>query len=212
MKRAALVAALFFPALASAGEAPDEWAHWHWVYQGIAHAQRFEATGTEVKSLMVRVARMLPDRAPSSPLIVEVRDLSLQKTLVRGSLPPAEAGKDLRWVEVPLAKGAGKLEKGKTYVVVLRSADTLNEAPWIVAAKDEQVPKGVQADLAKRQLATIVLFRDGADVRFGPQVGAPETTPTGKRTNGGQPYGKSIVVELDLPLPESVLAPSPPKK
>ena len=212
MSRASiLAAALLVPALAQAGEAPaadDEWAHWHWIYQGIAHAQPFVAAGTEVKSLMVRVARMIPERPPASALIVEVRDLALGKTLVKGTISPKEVNKNLRWVQVPLAKGAAKLEKGQTYVVLLRSPDSLNDAPWIVAARDVAPNKGT-VDLTKRELACVVLFRDGGDVRIGPAIGAPDSPPSGTRGGGGQPYTKSLVVELDKPLPEAANAPAP---
>jgi len=196
-----LLAPAAAPAAANAPAPTDEWTHWHWVYQGIAHAQPFVANGTEVKSLMVRAARLLPERAPSSPLLVEVRDPSLEKVLLRGTVSPKEAGKSFRWTQVSLPAKAEKLEKGKPYVLVFRSPDTLNEAPWILAEKEPVWSKDQRPDLSKRQFASVVLFRDGAEVRVGPAAGVPDSTPWGARTSGGQPFGQSTVVELDKPLP-----------
>ena len=197
---------LLVPCLASAAEpaAPaDEWTQWHWVYQGIAHAQPFVASGTEIKSLSVRVARFLPERAPSSPLVVEVRDPSLQRVLAKGTVAPSQAQKSFRWVEVvlPAAGRAAKLEKDKPYLVIFRSPDTLNEAPWILAEKEPLgLPKDPR-DFAARHFACAVQFKDGPEVRFGPAAGAPASTPSGTRTGGGQPFGQSLVVELDRALP-----------
>ena len=130
-----------------------------------------------------------------------MRDPSLEKVLLRGTVSPKEAGKSFRWTQVSLPAKAEKLEKGKPYVLVFRSPDTLNEAPWILAEKEPLgLPKDPR-DFAARHFACAVQFKDGPEVRFGPAAGAPASTPSGTRTGGGQPFGQSLVVELDRALP-----------
>jgi hypothetical protein len=191
------------PAVSLAQDAPStDWLTWHWVYQGVAHAQPFDATGTEVKGVMLRVAR-LTDTLPAAPLIVEVRDRSLSRVFASGSIDPKVTDLTFRWVPVVMDAEKTQLSRGHGYYLVFRSAGSANTAPWIICAQDGAAGKKQLAttDVKNRQFASIVLFKDSPEVHFGPPLEAPASTPKDSGTVGASVYMQSLVVELKKPLP-----------
>src|SRR5262245_21130403 len=105
---------------------------WHWVYSIIAHAQTFEATGTKVTSLRLRVAQLSANR-PAAPLEVEIRDLKFQTIYLRGTIDPEVLRREFRWQPVAL-RHVSPLKPGETYALLFHSRDSKNTGPWAINA------------------------------------------------------------------------------
>src|SRR4051812_8244403 len=83
-------------------EFPGHSAGWYWIYEGVAHAQTFRATGQELSGVRLRVAR-LNARPLAAPLEVEVRDLNLREVHLEGRIRPEQANRAFAWVDVEVS-------------------------------------------------------------------------------------------------------------
>ena len=160
-------------------------AGWYWVYEGVAHAQSFVATGREVSSLHLRVAR-LNARQPLAPLEVEVRDVSLREVFLQGQIRPQEAGRTFRWVPATL-KYRAPLQGGKTYVLLLKSRTTRHDAPWLVNAMFRNLyPHGRHLGWTD-DLFFALSFGNGTGLRVGLPLSTEPTLPLNSGLKGGAP-------------------------
>jgi len=107
------------------------------VYEGIRLVQTFKAPAEAIESVRLRAARTMA--MPAQNLTVELREPGKDKDAALAS-GKAEASlidnlgqrtltRYYQWITIELK--AGKLEKGKTYQLVL-AADAAKEAPWLL--------------------------------------------------------------------------------
>jgi hypothetical protein len=173
---------------------------WYWVYEGVAQAQTFRASGNEVDKLQFRVAQ-LNQQAPTGDLEVEIRDLTLKEIYLRGTIPAAEATRDFRGVSVPV-EHAVPLEKGSTYVLLLHSRNTAQNCPWVVnAIYRDLYSEGRHLGYCD-DLFFLVAYRNGDTLRVGPSSNEHFVRPL----NSGFAGGPSMRQPLTLVSPKVVPA------
>ncbi|MCI0462495.1 MAG: hypothetical protein L0Z62_36555 [Gemmataceae bacterium] len=186
---------------------------WHWVYSIIAHAQTFEATGTRITSLRLRVAQLSANR-PAAPLEVEVRDLKFQTIYLRGTIDPEVLQREFRWQPVAL-KHVSPLKPGAKYVLLFHSRDSKNTGPWAInAIYRDTYPHGHHWYTHHEDFFFAIDYHKGRSVRVGPD---------GEKTNASLPINSGATggpVENGGPLqlqtfgrlPEGRLHMAPEKK
>jgi hypothetical protein len=165
---------------------------WYWVYEGVAQAQTFVARGTRVSGLALRVAR-LNRNVPDAPLEVEVRDRSLRRIYLHGTIRAEDSALDFRWL-APEVDHAAPLEEGKVYVLLLHSGDTSCVAPWVVNAIYEDLyPDGRHLGHAD-DLSFSVSFAGGRRVRVGPPWNTPFDRPINSGGRGQTPVRRRLAL------------------
>ena len=167
---------------------------WHWVYQGIAHGQTFQATGQTVEKLRLRVARLNANE-PAARLEVEIRDPGLEKIYFRGSIEARDSETTFRWREVKISHRAD-LQAGETYILIFHSQATSNKAPWVVnAIYEDRYPHGSHAKHAHEDFFFEFTFDRGLSLRVGPE---DEKTSLNVPISSGSGGGTSWLKPLSL--------------
>jgi hypothetical protein len=159
---------------------------WHWVYSWIVHAQTFEATGANLRTLRLRVAQLSANR-PTAPLDVEIRDKKLETIYLRGTINPAVLERDFRWQSVTFKQNA-PLRFGETYAILFHSRANSNTSPWAINAIYQNVyPLGHHWYNTNEDFFFHIEYREGTSVRVGPKTDADAkmATPINSGTQGG---------------------------
>ena len=175
---------------------------WHWVYANIAHAQTFEATGSRISSLKLRVAK-LNDNKPSAPLEVEIRDPKFEIIYARGFIDAKVAQREFRWQQVELTH-TSPLKTGGSYALLFHSRDNTNQSPWVVNAIYEDVyPPGRHGSNGHEDFFFAIDFKDGKSLRVGPDGEKTRmTTPISSGSAGGLPGdGGPLTLQGFGPIP-----------
>ncbi|MCI0640419.1 MAG: hypothetical protein L0Y70_15210 [Gemmataceae bacterium] len=179
---------------------------WHWVYSIIAHAQTFEATGSKVKSLKLRVAQ-LNDQRPLAPLEIEIRDAKFETIFLRGTIDAAVLTREFAWQPVKLNHVA-PLQPKESYVLLFHSRDNSNKSPWVINAIYESVyPFGHHWYTHHEDFFFGIEYHDGKALRVGPKT--DETAfkqPINSGAEGGPvENGGPLVLQTYGPIPQGKL-------
>lgn len=179
---------------------------WHWVYGGIVHAQTFQATGSKIKSLKLRVAQLSGNR-PAGKLTVEVRDSKLENIFLQGTIDPAILQRNFRWQSVDW-KHVSPIEANKTYALVFHSQGSVNTGPWAInAIYQDMYPLGRHWYTATEDFFFDLEYHDGKAVRVGPrgeQAAFPVPINSGA-TGSAEPNQWHLQLQSFGPLPAGKL-------
>jgi hypothetical protein len=148
---------------------------WHVVLGPVVDAQTFEATGTRVRSLRLRVAQLNANR-PDAPLVVEIRDLKCETIYVRGTISPDKLKRDFAWQEVSLQHVA-PMNFGDSYALVFHARNS--KWPWAINAVYRDVyPFGRHWRHQTEDFFFHIEYQEGTSVRVGPKTNdTPMKTP-----------------------------------
>ncbi|MGE3804558.1 MAG: HEAT repeat domain-containing protein [Gemmataceae bacterium] len=185
-----------------------EYNGWGWIYQSIAHAQSFKCTGTQIKKMSLRVAR-LNDNKPQAPLDVEIRDASLTTIYAVGQIPVSSCERKFHWRDVAFKKMVD-LEPGKTYVFVLTSPDTDNKSGWLINDIYTDVyPHGTKIGYHYDTFFHIE-FTGGKTIHVGPKDDQTKhDTPINSGAAGGAAVPGAMITQAG-PLPAAKFVKSKP--
>jgi hypothetical protein len=179
---------------------------WHWVYSTIVHAQTFEATGTTVETLRLRVAQLNANR-PAAPLEVEIRDAKLETIYLRGMIDPGILQREFAWQRVALLHVAPLKPKEK-YVLVFHSQGSKNTGPWAVNAIYQDVyPGGHHWYTRTEDFFFAIEYADGRGLRVGPR--SDDTafkTPINSGAGGGAVGQGTLQLQSYGPIPQGKLS------
>jgi hypothetical protein len=160
-----------------------ESAGWSWVFGRIAHGQTFRATGADIRSLRLRVAR-LNATAPAAPLEVEVRDPALKTVYARGTIPVADGGRSFAWREVRWRHRA-PLTPGRRYVLFFHAPGSGHRAPWVVnETYSDLYPDGEHLGYLFDFFFRLE-FADGRTIHVGPARETDKAVPINSGTSAG---------------------------
>jgi hypothetical protein len=178
---------------------------WHWVYSNIVHAQTFEATGTMVETLRLRVAQLNANR-PAAALTVEIRDPKLETIYLRGAIDPSVLQRDFAWQRVALQHVA-PLKPKETYVLVFHSQGSKNAGPWVVNAIYQDVyPGGHHWDTRTQDFFFAIEYADGRGLRVGPRSDDTAFKTPINSGNGGGEVGDGPLQLQSGPIPQGKLS------
>ena len=179
---------------------------WHWVYNSILHAQTFEATGSSVEVLRLRVAQLNANR-PAAPLEVEIRDQKLETIYVRGTIDPGVLTREFAWQRVML-RHIAPLQPKERYVLVFHSQDSKNTGPWLVNAVYQDVyPGGHHWYTRTEDFFFAIDYADGRGLRVGPRTDETALkTPISSGSAGGTVGDGPLQLQSFGPVPQGKLS------